>query len=104
MTLRRYVVSPLRPATAAIVWLSVVASYNGVAAQVGHEPGHSPYHDVRRGAVRVLAPRHLGRLRGSVGVGGPDRRTHGVRYGVEAGAVRASLRPAARRETGLRAG
>src|SRR6059058_3813171 len=27
----------------------VVASWNAVSAQVGHEPAHSPYHDVRRG-------------------------------------------------------
>jgi len=91
MTLRRYVVSPLRPATAAIVWLSVVASYNGVAAQVGHEPGHSPYHDVRRGGVWVLTFGYLGGSRGSVGVGLSDGRTYGVRYEALFGAIGASL-------------
>src|SRR2546427_794247 len=57
MTLRRYVVRVVRPAAAAVVWLSVLASYNVVAAQVGHEPAHSPYHDVRGGAIGGTSPR-----------------------------------------------
>src|SRR5438093_858133 len=91
MTLRRYVVSPLRPATAAVVWLSVVASYNVIAAQVGHEPSHSPYRDVRRGGVGVLTFGYLGGGRGSVGVGLSDGTTGGIRYEVPFGAVGASL-------------
>src|SRR5881275_265964 len=91
MTLRRYVVSPLRPATAALVWLSVVASYHVTAAQVGHEPSHSPYRDVRRGGVGVLTFGYLGGGRGSVGVGLSDGTTGGIRYEVPFGAVGASL-------------
>src|SRR3989442_11408622 len=83
MTLRRYV--------GAIVWLSVVASYNVVAAQVGHEPAHSPYHDVRRGGVLVFTFGDLGGSRGSVGVGPSDGKTGGIRYEVPFGAVGASL-------------
>jgi len=91
MTLRRYVVSPFRPAVGALVWLVVVASYNGVAAQVGHEPAHSPYHDVRRGGVFVFTFGYLGGSRGSVGVGPSDGKTAGIRYEVPFGAVGASL-------------
>jgi len=91
MTLRRYVVRPLRAATAAVVWLSVVASYNGAAAQVGHEPSHSPYHDIRRGGVFVLTFGYLGGSRGGVGVGPSDGKTGGIRYEVPFGAVGASL-------------
>src|SRR3989440_12714192 len=83
MTLRRYV--------GALVWLSVVASYNVVAAQVGHEPAHSPYHDVRRGGVLVLTFGYLGGGRGSVGVGPAEGKTGGIRYEVPFGAVGASL-------------
>src|SRR6266566_3580970 len=90
MTLRRYVVGLFRPAVGALVWLSVVASYNVTAAQVGHEPSHSPYHDVRRGGVAVLAFGYLGGNRGSVGVGLSDGKTAGIRYEVPFGAVGAS--------------
>ncbi len=91
MTLRRYVVSLFRPALGALVWLIVVASYNGVAAQVGHEPGHSPYHDVRRGGVGVLTFGYLGGSRGSAGVGISNGKTGGIRYEVLFGAIGASL-------------
>src|SRR2546428_8888357 len=91
MTLRRYVVGLFRPAVGALVWLSVVASYNVVAAQVGHEPAHSPYHDVRRGGVLVFTFGNLGGSRGSVGVGPSDGKTGGIRYEVPFGAVGASL-------------
>ena len=91
MTLRRYVVSPFRPAVGALVWLIVVASSNGVAAQVGHEPGQSPYHDVRRGGVGVLTFGYLGGSRGSVDVGLSDGKTGGIRYEVLFGAIGASL-------------
>src|SRR3989475_6407721 len=91
MTLRRYVVRVVRPAAAAVVWLSVLASYNVVAAQVGHEPAHSPYHDVRGGGVLVFTFGNLGGSRGSVGVGPSDGKTGGIRYEVPFGAVGASL-------------
>ena len=91
MTLRRYVVRPLRPATAAVVWLSVVASYNVTAAQVGYDPAHSPYHDIPRGAVWALSVGHLGGSRGDVGVGPADGLTGALRYEVPFGAVGASL-------------
>ena len=80
-----------RPVVGALVWLIVVASYNGVAAQVGHEPSHSPYHDVRRGAVGVVTFGYLSGSRGSVGVGLADGKTVGIRYEVLFGAVGASL-------------
>src|SRR3989442_1423843 len=82
MTLRRYVVGLFRPAVGALVWLSVVASYNVTAAQVGHEPSHSPYHDVRRGGVVVLAFGYLGGSRGSVAISGTSPRdSSGYRFG-----------------------
>ncbi len=84
MTLRRYVVRPLRPATAAVVWLSVVASYNVTAAQVGYDPAHSPYHDIPRGAVWALSVGHLGGSRGDVGVGPADGLTGALRCAVGA--------------------
>ncbi len=91
MTRRRHVVSPFRLAVGALVWLIVVASYNGLAAQVGHDPGHSPYRDVRRGAAWVLTFGYLGGSRGSVGVGLSSGKTGGIRYEASFGAIGASL-------------
>jgi len=62
-----------------------------LTAQVGHEPSHSPYHDVRRGAVGVITFGYLGGSRGSVGVGLSDGKTVGIRYEVLFGAIGASL-------------
>src|SRR6267378_8234716 len=75
----------------ALLWLGVVASWNGVSAQVGHEPGQSPYRDVRRGAVGVITFGYLGGSRGSVGVGLSDGKTGGIRYEALFGAIGASL-------------
>src|SRR6267143_667184 len=75
----------------AFVWLGVVASWNGLSAQVGHEPGQSPYRDVRRGAVGVITFGYLGGSRGSVGVGLSDGKTGGIRYEALFGAIGASL-------------
>src|SRR5256885_16557106 len=86
MTLRRYVVRLPRLALGAVVWLSVVASYDVTAAQVGYEPGHSPYHDIPRGAVWALSIGHPGGSRGDVGVGPSDGLTGGLRYEVAFGA------------------
>jgi hypothetical protein len=62
-----------------------------LSAQVGHEPGQSPYRDVRRGAVGIVAFGYLGGSRGSVGVGLSDGKTAGIRYEVLFGAIGASL-------------
>src|SRR2546425_8196263 len=75
----------------ALLWLGVVASWNGVSAQVGHEPAHSPYHDIRGGGVLVFTFGYLGGSRGGVGVGPSDGKTGGIRYEVPFGAVGASL-------------
>src|SRR5437899_4089635 len=76
---------------AVLLWLGIVASWNGASAQVGHEPGRSPYHDVRRGGVGVLTFGYLGGSRGSVDVGLSDGKTGGIRYEVLFGAIGASL-------------
>src|SRR5207253_1295838 len=59
MTPRRHVACSTRTLVRAIalVWLGVVASWNGAAAQVGYEPGHSPYHDIPRGAEELASLR-----------------------------------------------
>src|SRR5438093_13016034 len=76
---------------AALVWLGVVASWNGATAQEGYDPAHSPYHDIPRGAVWALSVGHLGGSRGSVGVGPSDGLTGALRYEAPFGAVGASL-------------
>src|SRR5947208_14748739 len=93
MTPRCHVARSMRTAVraAALVWLGVVASWNGASAQVGHEPAHSPYHDVRRGGILVFTFGYLGGSRGGVGVSPSEGKTGGIRYEVPFGAVGASL-------------
>src|SRR2546429_2174950 len=93
MTPRRYVAGSTRAIlrAGALLWLGVLASWNAVSAQVGYEPGHSPYHDIPRGAVWALSVGHLGGSRGDVGVGPSDGLTGGLRYEASFGAVGASL-------------
>lgn len=62
-----------------------------LSAQVGYDPGHSPYHDVRRGSVLMATFGYLGGSRGSVGVGLSNGKTVGIRYEPQFGAVGASL-------------
>src|SRR5437868_77381 len=92
-TPRRHVARSTRTVVraGALVWLGVLASWNAVSAQVGYEPGRSPYHDIPRGAVWALTVGHLAGSRGSVGVGPADGLTGGLRYEVPFGAVGASL-------------
>src|SRR2546429_9383524 len=63
-----------------------------LSAQVGHEPSHSPYHDIRRGGVGVITVGYLVGSRGGHGVGISDGPTGGLRYEVAFGtALGASL-------------
>ena len=62
-----------------------------LSAQVGHEPAHSPYHDVARGTVAVATFGYLGGSRGSVGVGISNGAIGGIRYEPQFGAIGASL-------------
>src|SRR5690242_17890078 len=62
-----------------------------LSAQVGHDPGNSPYHDVPKGAAWVATAGYLGGGRGSVGVGLSNGVTGGIRYEVPLGAIGASL-------------
>jgi hypothetical protein len=74
-----------------IMVLSVVPSFRRLSAQVGYDPGRSPYRDIRRGAVGVLTFGYLSGGRGSLGVGLANGATAGIRYDVQFGAVGASI-------------
>src|SRR5207302_730857 len=75
----------------AMVLFSIVPAFH-LSAQVGHEPSHSPYHDIRRGGVGVITVGYLGGSRGGPGVGISDGPTGGLRYEVAFGnALGASL-------------
>jgi len=73
-----------------MVFLAIVPSFN-LSGQVGHDPSHSPYRDVRRGATLVLTFGHLGGSRGGPGVGISDGPTGGLRYEASFGALGAAL-------------
>src|SRR5256885_12604957 len=95
MTPRRHVARSTRTVVraGALVWLGVLASWNAVSAQVGYDPGHSPYHDIPRGAVWSLSGGHPGGSRGGVGVGRADGPTGGVRHEMQVCAGGAAPRP-----------
>jgi hypothetical protein len=56
-----------------------------LSAQVGHEPGNSPYRDIPLGSGPMVFIGHLGGGRGSVGVGTSNAFTLGARYELPAG-------------------
>ncbi|MGH7671535.1 MAG: hypothetical protein ACREMC_01450 [Gemmatimonadales bacterium] len=60
-------------------FLSVVPPFR-LSAQVGHDPAHSPYRDIRRGAGPVVFAGRLTGDRGRVGVGPGDALSIGLRY------------------------
>ena len=78
MTVRRYVVS-------ALLGLSVVASYDVAVAQVGHDPGSSPYRDVLLLPALAVYGGHLSGDRGRVDAGPSNMNTIGLRYELPSG-------------------
>jgi len=62
----------------AAVSLSVIPTFR-LSAQVGHDPGHSPFHDVPRGLTLRFETGYLGGGRGTVPVGISGGSTFGLR-------------------------
>src|SRR2546422_6058844 len=58
-----------------------------LSAQVGYDPSHSPFHDVRRGAGLRFATGYLGGDRGTVPVGPSEGPTFGLRFETSLGPV-----------------
>jgi hypothetical protein len=56
-----------------------------LSAQVGHDPAHSPYHDILLHSGPVFFVGHLGADRGVAGAGTSNASTFGVRYEIPAG-------------------
>src|SRR2546429_7361672 len=61
------------------VVLTAVPAFR-LTAQVGHDPSHSPYHDIRRGTGPRLVFGYLGGERGTVPVSMTNGVTFGARY------------------------
>src|SRR5258706_13478513 len=64
--------------------LSIIPSFH-LSAQVGHDPGSSPYHDIRLHPGPVFFFGHLGGDRGNVAAGTSNTRTFGGRYRIPPG-------------------
>src|SRR5882724_11709064 len=58
---------------------------NRLAAQVGHDPASSPYHDILLHPGPVFFFGHLGGDRGNAAAGTSNARTFGARYEIPAG-------------------
>jgi len=70
---------------ATLMCLGVFAPWRALPAQVGREPGQSPYHDIHRGAGPVFFAGHLGGDRGRAGVGPSNAMGYGLRYELAMG-------------------
>lgn len=71
--------------TGGVLFLSVLASWSLAAAQVGHDPGASPYRDIPLRPGPVLFVGYLTSDRGRAGAGLSDAVTFGARYEIPAG-------------------
>jgi hypothetical protein len=56
-------------------------------AQVGHEPGHSPYHDIHKGHSITVTYGHLGGDGGRFGIAPHSGDSYGIRYDIRAGSA-----------------
>jgi hypothetical protein len=70
---------------ATLLCLGVLAPWRALPAQVGHDPGRSPFHDIRPGAGVVLLSGRLVGDRGLAGAGPSDALTFSVRYELPMG-------------------
>lgn len=80
------------------MFLSVVPAA-GLAAQVGHDPGNSPYHDIRLGATLRPMVGYFGGSRGRLPVGPSEGPTGGLRLTYAVGGVIAFTAGAAYAQT-----
>jgi len=58
-----------------------------VAAQVGHPPNKSPYHDIRKGHTLTVTYGQFGGSGGSFGIGPHDGPVYGIRYDIRSGST-----------------
>jgi hypothetical protein len=68
-----------------VLFLAVGPSGRPAVAQVGHDPGNSPYRDVPVHAGPMVSFGHLSGDRGTAGSGVSNARTFGLRYELPAG-------------------
>jgi hypothetical protein len=69
----------------AVVTLAMLAS--PAQAQVGHEPAHSPYRDIRKGHQFTATYGQFGGDGGNFGIGPHNGPTYGIRYDIRTGST-----------------
>ena len=74
-----------RAAIVSAVVLLIAGPPDRLTAQVGHDPGQSPYKDVRPGGTLLVSGGYFGGSRGGPGVGISNGPTAGLRYEVPFG-------------------
>jgi hypothetical protein len=71
----------------AVVLLAVYPTSRLAAQEVGHDPTHSPYHDVPRGGGPLFTMGYVGGNRGLVGVGPSSGMAWGLRWNARIGGM-----------------
>jgi hypothetical protein len=66
---------------------ALAVSAHRAAAQVGHEPGHSPYHDIHKGHSITATFGHIGGDGGRFGIAPHSGNSYGIRYDIRAGSA-----------------
>ncbi|HEY3220603.1 MAG TPA: hypothetical protein VGJ80_07725 [Gemmatimonadales bacterium] len=69
---------------ALLISLSIIPTFRA-SAQVGHDPGSSPYRDILLHSGPIFFVGHLGADRGTAGAGTSNATTFGARYEIPAG-------------------
>lgn len=68
-----------------MIGAALAAATRSVAAQVGHSPEKSPYHDIKKGHSLTAVFGHLGGDGGRFGIGPHSGNSYGFRYDIRAG-------------------
>lgn len=65
----------------------LVSASRAAAAQVGHAPGHSPFHDIDKGHSVTGLFGHIGGDGGRFGIAPHSGNSYGIRYDIRAGSA-----------------
>jgi hypothetical protein len=77
----------MRALRALAIAATLAVTVRSAAAQVGHAPGHSPYHDIHKGHTITAVFGHIAGDGGRFGIAPHDGNSYGIRYDIRAGSA-----------------